>query len=116
MKKKISMSFEGEAALRQLGARLRTARLRRNESESMLAERLGVTRSTINRLESGDSGVAIALVVEALLVYGFADQLFSLADPDADGVGKRLDALRLPVRGTGRRVGGKAGTPRREDH
>jgi DNA-binding XRE family transcriptional regulator len=101
MKKKIEPSFDAADALARLGANVRTARLRRAESESALAARLGVSRATIARLERGDGGVSLALAVEALLQYGFGDQLFALADPEQDGVGKRLDALRRPSRGGG---------------
>lgn len=100
MKKKIAPSFDAAEALVRLGANLRTARLRRAESESQLADRLGVSRATIARLERGDGGVSLALAIEALLQYGFGDQVFALAEPDQDGVGKRLDALRRPSRGS----------------
>ncbi|MFY3434602.1 helix-turn-helix domain-containing protein [Achromobacter mucicolens] len=102
MKKKIEPSFEAAEALARLGAHIRTARLRRNETEAMLASRMGVSRATINRLERGDGGVSLALAVEALLLYGFGDQVFALGDPDLDGVGKRLDAMRRPARGSGK--------------
>lgn len=104
MKREIITTFEGEEILRLIGQNVKTARLRRNESETMLAERLGVSRATIARLEAGNGGVALGLAVEALLSYGFADQLFALGHPDVDGVGKRLDRLRTPVRGNGRAV------------
>lgn len=100
MKKKLAPSFEAAEALTRLGANVRTARLRRAESESTLADRLGVSRATIGRLERGDGGVSLALAIEALLQYGFGDQVFALADPEQDGVGKRLDALRRPSRGS----------------
>ncbi|MGE8604260.1 helix-turn-helix domain-containing protein [Bordetella trematum] len=99
MKKKLAPSFETTEALLTLGERLRTARLRRAETESMLAARLGVSRATIGRLERGDGGVSAALLLEALMQYGFSAQVFALADPNSDGVGKRLDALRRPARG-----------------
>lgn len=100
MKKKIEPSFEAAEALARLGANIRTARLRRNETESILAGRLGVSRATITRLERGDGGVSLALALEALLAYGFGEQAFALGDPDLDGVGKRLDAMRRPARGS----------------
>lgn len=102
MKKKIEPSFEAAEVLARLGANIRTARLRRNETESMLADRMGVSRATITRLERGDGGVSLALALEALLAYGFGDQVFALGDPDLDGVGKRLDAMRRPSRGSAR--------------
>jgi len=99
MKRKIEPSFEVGEALRTVGANLRTARLRRSESASSLAQRMGVGRETIDRLERGEGGVSSALLLEVLNHYGFSDQLFSLGDPERDAVGKRLDALRRPLRG-----------------
>lgn len=100
MKKKLEPSFDGAEALARIGANLRTARLRRGETESTLADRLGVSRATITRLERGDGGVSLALALEALLQYGYAEQVFALGDPELDGVGKRLDAFRRPSRGS----------------
>ena len=102
MKKKIEPSFDAAMALARLGANIRTARLRRAETESTLAARMGVSRATITRLERGDGGVSLALAIEALLQYGYADQVYALGDPDLDGVGKRLDAVRRPSRGSGK--------------
>ena len=100
MKKKIEPSFDAAEALARLGANIRTARLRRGETESMLASRMGVSRATVTRLERGDGGVSLALALEALLLYGYGDQVFALGDPDLDGVGKRMDAARRPSRGS----------------
>lgn len=100
MKKKIEPSFDAAAALTRIGANIRTARLRRAETESTLASRMGVSRATITRLERGDGGVSLALAIEALLQYGYADQVHALGDPELDGVGKRLDAVRRPSRGS----------------
>ncbi len=100
MKKRLEPSFDGAEALARIGANLRTARLRRGETESTLADRLGVSRATIARLERGDGGVSLALALEALLQYGYAEQVFALGDPELDGVGKRLDAVRRPSRGS----------------
>ncbi|APX74459.1 transcriptional regulator [Achromobacter insolitus] len=100
MKKKIEPSFEAAEALARIGANIRTARLRRAETESTLASRMGVSRATITRLEKGDGGVSLALAIEALLQYGYADQVYGLGDPELDGVGKRLDAVRRPNRGS----------------
>ncbi|HTK02044.1 MAG TPA: helix-turn-helix transcriptional regulator [Bordetella sp.] len=100
MKKKLDPTFEAAAALARIGQNLRTARLRRSETEAALADRVGVSRSTIVRLEKGDGGVSAALLFEVLLQFGFSDQLFALADPEQDKVGQRLDAIRRPNRGS----------------
>jgi hypothetical protein len=95
-------SFQAEEALRAAGAGIKTARLRRGESVGLAAQRAGVTRNTWARLEEGSPGVATGLLIEALLVYGFDRQVFDLASPEADEMGKRLDLKRIPKRGTSR--------------
>jgi transcriptional regulator with XRE-family HTH domain len=92
-------SFQCQAALEQIGGRLRTARLRRGESEALAAQRIGVSRATYQRIEKGDAGVSAGALLDALMLYGFEDQVFELSDPDADEVGKRLERLMLPKKG-----------------
>ena len=53
-------------ALEKLGADLAVARLRRKESLRSWAQRMGVTVSTLQRLESGDPSVSIGIVATAL--------------------------------------------------
>jgi hypothetical protein len=53
-------------ALQKLGADLAVARLRRKESLRTWARRLGVTISTLQRLEAGDPGVSLGIVASAL--------------------------------------------------
>ena len=59
-------------ALLLLGRRIRLARKRRRLSEHGLAERVGVARSTVQRIERGDPTVGIGLVFEAATVAGVA--------------------------------------------
>ena len=49
------------AAIEKLGADLAVARLRRKESLKTWAQRMGVSVPTLQRLEAGDPGVALAL-------------------------------------------------------
>lgn len=94
-----TLSFEGQSALRTLGERIRTARLRRGDSETLAATRAGVARDTWRRLEEGRPSVSAGLMIEALILYGFAEQVFELADPELDTVGIAMDAARRPKRG-----------------
>ena len=48
-------------AIEKLGADLAVARLRRKESLKTWAQRMGVSVPTLQRLEAGDPGVALAL-------------------------------------------------------
>ncbi len=63
------------------------------------AERAGVSRQTWMRLEAGNQAVSIGLVIEALQLYGFIEQLFLLGDPGLDSQGAAMDAARRPTRG-----------------
>ena len=92
-------SFQAESALKEIGENLRVARLRRAESETLASERIGISRSTYQRLERGDANVSAGALLDALIIYGFADQVFTIGAPDLDEAGKRLDRLRLPKRG-----------------
>ena len=60
--------------LEALGERLRLARLRRQFSAATVAERAGITRSTLHRAEKGDAGVALGTYVSVLRVLGFTKE------------------------------------------
>ena len=64
----------------------------------MLAERIGVGRRTVARLEKGDPGVALGVFLTALWVLGLWETAGGLADPSSDKVGEFLDKQRLPKR------------------
>lgn len=93
------LSFQSQQALELVGRNLRTARLRRGESEELAAQRTGVSRQTWRNLEAGSPSVSIGLFFEAMVIYGFAEQLFELADPEMDLDGQAQDAARRPRKG-----------------
>jgi len=72
------------AAIEKLGADLAVARLRRKESLRSWAQRLGVTVSTLQRLEAGDPAVGIGIVATALWLIKRDGELRNLAAPEAD--------------------------------
>jgi transcriptional regulator with XRE-family HTH domain len=65
----------GKEKLNELGARLREARIERNEMQQMFADRLGVSRPTLSRLEAGDPGVSIGVWVKVLQLLDRVDDL-----------------------------------------
>lgn len=71
-------------ALQKLGADLAVARLRRKESLRTWAKRLGVTLSTLQRLEAGDPTVSIGIVASALWLINRDGELGQLAAPEHD--------------------------------
>ena len=71
-------------ALQKLGADLAVARLRRKESLRTWAKRLGVTLSTLQRLEAGDPTVSLGIVASALWLINRDGELGNLAAPQYD--------------------------------
>jgi len=91
-----------EGALDRLGRNIRTARLRRNMTQSDLAERMGSSRFTVADIEKGKATTGVALYLGALWALGLIDQVLGVADPDRDEEGKALERARSPRR-AGRR-------------
>ena len=94
--------------LEALGDRLRLARLRRCFSAASVAERAGITRSTLYRAEKGDAGVALGTYVSVLRVLGLHGDLDAVARDD--DLGRKLQDLGLPERRTAPRRGKSEGT------
>ena len=78
-------------ALKELGAHLALARVRRKESLRQWSRRIGVSVRTLQRLEDGDPGVGMGVYAAALWLMGRADALPSLADPSLDRSALELD-------------------------
>ncbi len=85
-------------ALRKIGRDIRDARRRRRIPTQVMADRCGITRTTLLNLEKGDSGVSIGTFTTALFVLGLLDRLSELADVRHDEVGLDLADEWLPQR------------------
>lgn len=85
-------------ALKKLGADLAIARRKRKFTMAMMAERVGVARTTYLKLEQGDPSVSMGAYAMALFMLGFPDVLRDVADMRRDATGLLLDAERLPKR------------------
>ncbi len=79
-----------------LGARLRTARLRRGMTQEALAERIGVSIPTLGKLEAGNPSTSLATVLRALVVLGLGDDIDRLAAEDRLGRELQDNALKRP--------------------
>ena len=75
------------------GDRVRLARLRRKISTVQMAERMAVSRDTLNRLEKGDATIALGTYLRALRVLGLDRDLDLVAKDDA--LGRKLQDLAL---------------------
>lgn len=89
------------ARLARAGEQIRLARLRRRLSASLVCERAGLSRPTLNAIEKGDVGVSIGAYARVLNALGLADDLLRLAADDE--LGRKLQDIDLPVRPRGAR-------------
>lgn len=103
-----SMTTEAEAALHDLGAQLKLARLRRGLSGRELAKRLGVDRRTLAQLESGKPTVSLGVFIQALGVLDLLRGLNEVLRPEND-----LEAVSMNIRRLRRRL--EPGRPIRDD-
>lgn len=71
--------------LTQMGEQIKLARLRRKYSAKMVAERAGISRATLWKVEKGDPGVAMGIYAKVLAGIGLADDILLLAKDDALG-------------------------------
>jgi len=85
-------------ALAKLGADVALARKKRKLTTMMMAERIGVAKSTYLKVEKGDPTVALGTYAMTFFVLGFADILGEILDARRDDQGLLLDAERMPQR------------------
>ncbi len=85
-------------SLAKFGTDLSVARRRRRLTIAMMCERLGVSKSTWQRMEKGDPSVSMGAYAQALYTLGFGTPLAELIDQRNDEQGWLLEAERLPKR------------------
>jgi DNA-binding XRE family transcriptional regulator len=90
-------------ALTKLGQDIRSARLRRRITTTMMAERVFITRVTLRKVEKGDPAVSLGIYAIVMFILGLTPRLAELADTKIDEVGLQLEEERLPKRIRARR-------------
>ncbi|SIO36171.1 Helix-turn-helix domain-containing protein [Bradyrhizobium erythrophlei] len=83
-------------AMRKLGADIHNARRRRRLPMAVVAERAFTSRSTLQRVEAGDTNVSIGIYAGVLQALGLLDGLSKIADISNDSVGQALATAELP--------------------
>lgn len=89
--------------LGHLGDRLKAARLRRRYTADMVAQRAGIARATLSRMEQGDPGVSFGNYARVMQVLRLEQDLNRLAADDE--LGRKLQDAE---------IGTRARAPRRE--
>lgn len=95
---KSALPIQATERIKELGHRVRLARMRRGMSIAEAAAKAGINRNTLGALELGKHGVAMSAYVTVLWALGLDKTLDGVAHPDADIHGKTLEASRRPAR------------------
>lgn len=93
MKATVFLLPKHQRQLKKLGENLKLARLRRKLIAQLVAERAGISRATLNKIESGDPNVAMGSYYQVMRVLGLESD-FSLLAAD-DEMGRKLQDLEL---------------------
>jgi transcriptional regulator with XRE-family HTH domain len=92
-------------AERQIAEHIATWRKLRGLTQTQLAERADVARTTIQRLEGGGSGVSLENLLRVLRALGLLDNLPRALDPFESDVGRLRSDENLPRRVRPRQLG-----------
>ena len=103
------MPLPVKRTLAKLGIDIKSARLRRRITTTLMADRAFVARSTLQKVEQGDPSVSLGVYATVLFILGLSERIADLADVGSDTVGLQLEDDRLPwrVRATKRRSAGQ---------
>jgi len=85
-------------SLAKLGEDIKTARLKRRISMSLLAERAFIGLSTLGKIQKGDAGVSIGNYASVIFSLGMGTPFEDFLDPGGDSAGLALEKDRLPKR------------------
>ena len=78
-----------------MGGNLKLARLRRKFSAETVAQRAGISRKTMYRVEQGDPAVALGIYARVMQALGLEQDLSLLAADDL--LGRKLQDAALPA-------------------
>ena len=84
-KKTVILSPYVMKTLRTVGEQIKLARLRRKLSTELVAERAGISRSTLWAIENGEPSVSFGAYVAVLQALGLKDDVTLLAKDDVLG-------------------------------
>ena len=96
-KKSIVLLPETEKILSEMGMQIKYARLRRKLTAELVAERAGISRTTLVAIEKGAPSVAMGCYAAVLHALNYMDKDLLLVAKD-DELGRKLQDLELPAR------------------
>jgi transcriptional regulator with XRE-family HTH domain len=95
-KKKIVLLPKNMRILDQLGENIKLARLRRNLSAELVAQRADISRPTLTAIEQGSPTVSIGSYLMVLQALGLEKDFLFLASDDE--LGRKLQDAQLTVK------------------
>lgn len=98
MKNPVNLPIPAIRALRKVGQGISDARRRRRITIQLMAERAGVSKATIAKIEKGDPTTSIGGYAATLFVLGMIDRLSDLLGAAYDVTGRELMDEQLPKR------------------
>ncbi|MGV0006042.1 MAG: helix-turn-helix domain-containing protein [Candidatus Porifericomitaceae bacterium WSBS_2022_MAG_OTU9] len=98
MKSKLNVPIPAIRALNKIGTDINYARRLRRIPLHIMAERSGLSRATITKIEKGSATVSMGGYASVLFVLGMVERLYKLADDVSDTVGLQLERENPPQR------------------
>ncbi len=94
-RKKITLLPKVTSILEEMGENIKLARLRRKLTMEQVAERAGISRSTLWQVENGSSSTSLGIYAQVLHVLGLEKDLLSVAKDDE--LGRKLQDIGLRI-------------------
>lgn len=85
-----------QCLLAKAGENIQLARLRRNFSAAIVAERTGISRNTLRAIEHGDPNVGFGAYAKVLLCLGLENDISLIGNDDI--LGRKLQDAGLPIK------------------
>lgn len=95
--KSVELMPETQEILNTVGEQIKLARLRRNLSVELVAERAGISRATLWNVEKGSPSVAFGIYAAVLHALNNMDKDLLMIAKD-DELGRKLQDLNLTVK------------------
>lgn len=102
---KISSQLTDEVVLKELGGRLAGARIEHNLTQAALAEKAGVSKRTVERLESGEVATQLSGFLRVCRALGLLERFeMLLPEPVPGPMAQLKQAGRKRQRATGKKA------------
>lgn len=98
MKNTLILHFPVTRALRKVGQDISEARRRRRIATALMAERAGISRGTLAKIEKGDPATSMGNYASVLFVLRMVSRVSDLVDSNHDLIGRHIDEENLPKR------------------